>query len=283
MGTVTRRLALLRADLDDAVCPVPEEIARGLGDRESVTVVLEHRAYGGTATRSSFEAAVRRDAGRHLHGIDWPADLHPGVLVGIAWRPAKDEIGLRTVSVEDPVSVDGIGYFHEYDPTVVTREFEPGKSNHGQVLGVVRRLGRVFDDGSAVSTEAAVAARCGLGRGARGAFLFRNAVDQLIREGYVTRVPGSVGADGQPSYPAVDGEEPAEMLFYAPLVEPIPMGDGADRREHWVNGFIRKLPPGAQPSPKQLAAYRRAVENEQIDEDTLAPGYTFVKKHHRHG
>jgi hypothetical protein len=99
----------------------------------------------------------------------------------------------------------------------------------------------------------------------------------------VTRVPGSVDADGQPSYPAVDGEEPADMLFYAPLVEPIPMGDGPDRREHWVNGFIRKLPPGAQPSPRQLAAYRRAVENAQIDEDTLAPGYTFVKKHHRHG
>ncbi|MEU4425532.1 hypothetical protein AB0F81_33335 [Actinoplanes sp. NPDC024001] len=274
---MTRRIALRRADLDDAVCPVPEEIAAALAGRETVTVVLEH-----SGAREVFEAALRQEVGWQL-SVSWPADLHPGVLVTMAWRPAKDELGLRTTPAEDPMRVDGVDYFHEYDPAVVTREFDPGKSNHGQVLGVVRRLGRVFDDGSAVFTEAGVAARCGLGRGARGTFLFRNAVDQLIREGYVTRVPGSVDPEGQPSYPAVDGEEPADMLFYAPLVEPAPTGDGADRREHWVNGFIRKLPPGAQPSEKQLAAHRRAVENAQIDEDTLAPGYTFVKKHHRHG
>lgn len=277
MRTVTRRLPLLRADLEGAVCSLPSDFV--LDGHERITVVLEHRPHG----RQVFEADVRQDVGWQLHGIGWPVDLRPGVLVTVTWRPAKDEIGLRTTVAEDPMRVDGVDYFHEYDPAAVTRAFEPDASNHAQVLGVVRRLGRVFEDGSAVHTEAFVAARCGLGRGARGAFLFRNAVDQLIREGYVTRVPGSVDAAGQPSYPAVDGEEPAEMLFYAPLVEPTPMGDGPDRREHWVNGFIRKLPPGAQPSEKQLAAHRRAVENDLIDEDSLAPGYTYVKKHHRHG
>jgi len=75
------------------------------------------------------------------------------------------------------------------------------------------------------------------------------------------------------------------MLFYAPMVEPAPYpGDpdfddedaaGSERREHWVNGFIRRLPPGAQPSERQVSLHER------IAEMPLAPGYTFVKKHHR--
>jgi hypothetical protein len=42
-----------------------------------------------------------------------------------------------------------------------------------------------------------------------------------------------------------------------------------------VNGFVRRLPPGAQPSERQVSLH------EQIAEMPLAPGYTFVKKHHR--
>jgi len=140
----------------------------------------------------------------------------------------------------------------------------------------VRRLGRVFEDGSAVLPEEGLAARCGLGRGARGAFLLRNAVDQLIREGYLTRVTGSADSAGYPSYPAAGGQKPAELLFYAPLIEEVPDPEESDGRpEHLVNSFVRKLPPGAQASERQQALH------EQIAETTLEPGYTFVKKHHR--
>jgi len=164
-------------------------------------------------------------------------------------------------------------------------------SNRGRVLLAVRKQGRVFEDGSAVLPEEGLAAKCGLGRGARGAFLLRNAVDQLIREGYLTRVPGSVDSTGYPSYPAVPGQKAAEMLFYAPLIEPAPDpadpdsadGEGGDRHDHWVNGFVRRLPPGAHPSEKQLTLHERAVEEDQIPAGPLAPGYTFVKKHHRNG
>ncbi|MET0424993.1 MAG: hypothetical protein ABW046_14005, partial [Actinoplanes sp.] len=157
----------------------------------------------------------------------------------------------------------------------------------GQVLHAVRKQGRVFDDGSAVLAESGLAAHCGLGRGARGTFLLRNALDQLIREGYLTRVPGSADPNGYPSYPAVDGQKAVDMLFYAPMVEPAPYpgeeewdgeGDPADRREHWVSGFVRKLPPGSQPSEKQVT-----LHEQQVDAGPLAPGYTFVKKHHRNG
>ena len=75
------------------------------------------------------------------------------------------------------------------------------------------------------------------------------------------------------------------MLFYAPLVEP---GDWSDddetdaaRAEHQVNGFVRKLPPGAQASEKQVTLHERAIEEDEVEANPLAPGYTFVKKHHR--
>ena len=278
MRTVTRRQPLLRADLENAVCPLPPEIV--LAGRERITVVLEHRPHG----RQVVEAEVRQETGWELHGVPWPLDLHPGVLVTVLWRPARDEIVLRTTVAEDPMRVDGVDYFHEYDPTAITRSYQPGPANHEQVLGVVRRLGRVFDDGSAVLPEAGLATHCGLGRGARGAFLLRNAVDQLIREGYLTRVPGSVDSAGYPAYPAVDGQKPAEMLFYAPLVEPAPdPDDEAGRPDHWVNGFVRKLPPGAHASSKQVILYQQAVAGEEVETNPLEPGYTFVKRHHRQG
>jgi hypothetical protein len=289
MKTATRRFALWRADLDGSVCAVPEECVEVLRHREVVPVVLEHRDRGITPTRQVFETSLRQDVEWQFTGIVWPADLRPGALVTVSWQAAKDEVVVRTTALDEPLRIDGVDYFHDYDPKVVTREFDPGTSNRGRVLHAVRRQGRVFSDGSAVLAESGLAALCGLGRGARGTFLLRNAVDQLIREGYLTRVPGSLDSTGYPGYPAVDGQKSAEMLFYAPLVEPAahpddpdsPDAEGGSRHEHWVNGFVRKLPPGAQPSEKQLTLHERAVESEQIAASPLTPGYTFVKKHHR--
>lgn len=282
---VTRRLALWRADLEGGVCAAPEECVEQLRDRDHVTVVLEHREHGLTAVTHAFETTLREDVEWQFEGLEWPADLRPGVLVTVSWLASRDEVTVRTTPLEEPLRVDGADYFHEYDPKVVTREFDAGTSNRGQVLLAVRRHGRVFEDGSAVLPEPAVAKQSGLGRGVKGAFLLRNAVDQLIREGYLTRVPGSVNPAGYPSYPAVAGEKPAELLFYAPLVEPAPYpgeddDEDGERREHWVHGFVRKLPPGAQASEKQVTLHEQAVESEQVA-DPLAPGYTFVKKHHR--
>jgi hypothetical protein len=293
MKRVTRRLALWQADLDGGVCAAPEECVEILRAREHTDLLLEHREHGRTPTSQTFTTALRQDVEWQFTGLVWPADLQPGVLVTVTWQAARDEVVVRTAALEEPVRIDGIDYFHEYDPRVVTREFHAGSSNRGQVLQAVRRLGRVFSDGSAVLAESGLAAQCGLGRGARGAFLLRNAVDQLIRDGYLTRVLGSVDSAGYPSYPAAEGQKTAEMLFYAPFVEPAPYpgdpesadadGDGADRRDHWVNGFVRKLPPGARPSEKQLTLHEQAVESDQVADSPLAPGYTFVKKHHRSG
>jgi hypothetical protein len=283
MRTATRRFALWRADLDGGVCAVPEECVEALRDRDDVPVVLDHREHGRTPARQVVRTTLRQDVEWQFGDIPWPADLRPGVLVTVVWHAARDEVVVRTVALDEPLRIDGVDYFHEYDPKVVTREFDHGTSNRGRVLHAIRRQGRVFDDGSAALPESRLAAHCGLGRGAKGTFLLRNAVDQLIREGYLTRVPGSLDSTGYPSYPAVPGQKPAEMLFYAPMVEPAPYPgeDGDDRAEHWVNGFVRKLPPGAHASERQLSLHEQAVEEEQVEGGTLAPGYTFVRKHHR--
>jgi hypothetical protein len=289
MRTVTRRITLRQTDLEGSRCTAPDELVEALRDRDPVMVVLEHKVKGITRSREVFEAKLADD---QFLGITWPADLRTGMFVTISWQAGRDAVVMRTKVLEDPMRVDGVNYYHEYDPKVVTRDFAPRPSNRAQVLNTVRKLGRVFEDGSAVFPEPALARHSGLGRGQKGAFLLKNAVEQLIREGYVTRVAGSVDDAGEPSYPAVDGAEPVDLLFYAPLVEPAAHPNDpddeeghehADRREHWVKGFIRKLPPGAQPSEKQLSAYQWAVDNDLIEEGELAPGYTFVKKHHRHG
>lgn len=270
---MSRRFALWQADLDGGVCAAPEECVEILRDRDRIALVIEHRDHGRTLVSRVFDTSLRQDVEWQFGDLEWPADLRPGALVTVAWHPARDQVVVRTAALDDPVRVDGVDYFHEYDPRVVTREFTPDESNRGRVLRAVRRTGRVLDDGSAVLAEAGLAAASGLGRGAKGAFLLKHAVDQLIREGYLTRVDGSVDSSGYPAYPAVDGQKDAEMLFYAPLVEEAqdPDAESAERRDHWVNGFVRKLPPGAQPSEKQL----------KLHETPLEPGYTFVKKHHR--
>ena len=265
---MTRRFALWQADLDGGVCAAPEECAEVLAGRDDVALVLEHRG-----ARAASTTSLRQDVEWQFTGITWPDDLRPGVLVTVSWQPGAGEVHVRTAALDEPVRVDGVDYFHEYDPRVVTREFTADGSNRAQVMQAVRRRGRIFDDGSAVLAEAGLAGHCGLGRGARGQFLLRNAVDQLIRDGYLTRVPGSVDPAGYPAYPAVDGQKTAEMLFYAPLVEPAPLPEDGDRRDHWVNSFVRRLPPGAQPSERQLS----------LADEPLEPGYTYVQKHHRNG
>jgi hypothetical protein len=203
MAKVSRRFALWQADLDGGVCAAPEECVDALRDRDTVPLVLDHS--GGPQV---FATTLRQDVEWQFTGLTWPADMRPGTLVTVSWQSAKDEVTVRTVPLEEPLRVDGVDYFHEYDPRVVTREFDAGGSNRGQVLHAVRKQGRVFEDGSAVLAESALAAHCGLGRGARGTFLLKNALDQLIREGYLTRVPGSVDSAGYPSYPAAGGQKP---------------------------------------------------------------------------
>ena len=138
--------------------------------------------------------------------------------------PSRYEVVVRTVPVTEPMRSRRRllpRVRHRRSPP---RIYAPGEANWSR-CDTVRDLGRVSDDGSAAFAEAGPPQASRLGRGDRGASLLRNAVAQLLREGYVTRVVGSVDPTGHRSYPGVDGEEAAEMLLYAPLVEPAPHPD----------------------------------------------------------
>src|SRR3954451_22012263 len=118
MARATRRFALWQADLDGGVCAAPEECVEALRERERITLVLEHRDHGRTPTRQIFDTALSQDVEWQFGGLTWPPDLRPGVLVRVTWQAARDEIVVRTVALEEPLRVDGVDYFHEYDPRV---------------------------------------------------------------------------------------------------------------------------------------------------------------------
>src|ERR1700754_3897667 len=135
MKKATRRLALWRADLDGAVCAAPEECVEVLRERERVTLVLDHDVYGLTPATRTFATTLRQDIEWQFVDIEWPEAVRPGVLVTVSGQAARpDEVVVRTAALEEPIRVDGVDYFHEYDPRVVTREIEAGTSNRGQAL-----------------------------------------------------------------------------------------------------------------------------------------------------
>src|SRR6185503_2773465 len=123
MKTATRRFALWRADLEGGVCAAPEECVAALHGKNPIQLHLEHRVRGIAPIRETFASTLREDVEWRFEGIDWPADVQPGVLITVTWQAGKDEVVARTAALDEPLSIDGINYFHAYDPKVVTREF----------------------------------------------------------------------------------------------------------------------------------------------------------------
>jgi hypothetical protein len=80
-----------------------------------------------------------------------------------------------------------------------------------------------------------------------------------------------------------------DLLRYVPVIEVldpsshhVSLGDGATQRSgHLVNGFLRRLSPGAQASAEQIDLHREAVLRTEVVDRSLPAGYTFVRSHHR--
>lgn len=113
------------------------------------------------------------------------------------------------------------------------------------------------------------------------------AVAGLIQDRRITRVRGGLDSEGLPSCPARTGQTPVDLLRYAPRV--VPVGLAADQRkakpaprhDHWVDGFVRRLPAGAHASAESIEAHREAVRAAQIVDRALPDGFTYVQRHHR--
>ncbi len=182
---------------------------------------------------------------------------------------------------------------------MVTRQNAPGAdqdravpdlSDMSWVLRTLRLLGYLDADGEAILAEDALVRNCeeaGMPRRRLGGI--EEAVEKLILAGHVTRVEGSVDPDGRPWYPPRPGSVRTSLLRYKPRVQALPRqsspygsGEGhGNRREHWVSGFVRRLPPGASPSEQQIEAHRQAVAAAEVMDRELPAGYTFVRPHQR--
>ncbi|MFC5724472.1 hypothetical protein ACFP1Z_30385 [Streptomyces gamaensis] len=235
-----------------------------------------------------------------LREVQWPIDFFPGLRLHIQWPRGGTVFRLRTMELEAPVEIDGELIAHRYDPSVLTREGAPGSSRDGDssagldtrqlVLRAVRRFGRLTPDGHALLDRTA------LPRGiydttpaARQVAALEQAVDELLAERRLYAATGSRDADGRPHYPAREGESAIALIGYAPnpvvVSRPGP-GVGAPSREtgaeHFVHGFLRRLPADQRPTDAQRDAYRAHCRHVgKADGWELPPGYTFVTAHSR--
>ncbi|MCF0082210.1 hypothetical protein [Streptomyces lomondensis] len=298
---VPLRLAHLMEDR----LPLSRMVRDGLGylGLDTVPVRLEVSHPGGMADVSEEVQEVVLDLTKEtgmLRNVQWPIDFFPGLRLHIQWPRGGTVFRLHTVELEDPVDIDGQLVTHRYDPSVLTREGAPGSSRDGDssagldtrrlVLRAVRRFGRLTPDGHALLDRTALP---------RGIYdtppaphqvtALEQAVDELLAERHLYAATGSRGEDGEPHHPARDGESPIALIGYAPnpVVVPRP-GPGAGSApqnkgtEHFVHGFLRRLPTGCEPTDAQRAAYREHCRHVgKADGWELPRGYTFVTAHAR--
>ncbi|UNZ22184.1 hypothetical protein HC362_29340 [Streptomyces sp. 891-h] len=235
-----------------------------------------------------------------LRNVQWPIDFFPGLCLYIQWPRGGTAFRVHTVELEDPVEIDGQLIAHRYAPAVLTREGAPGSDRDGDssvgldtrrlVLRAVRRFGRLTPDGHALLDRSALP---------RGVYdtapaphqvtALEQAVEELLVERHLFPAVGSRGADGEPHYPAREDEPTIALIGYAPNPVMVPRpGSGFGRPaqvggvEHFVHGFLRRLPPNSEPTDAQRAAYREHCRHVgKADGWELPTGYTFVTAHFR--
>ncbi|MER6148160.1 hypothetical protein [Streptomyces hirsutus] len=266
-------------------------------------VRLELGHPGGTLDASEEVQEVTLDlAGEtsQLRGIEWPIDFFPGLRIYVQWPRGGTVFRLSTAELEDPVEIDGELISHHYDPQVLTRDGAPGGNRDSDsssglgtrrlVLRAVRRLGRLTPDGHALLDRSALPAGFYASAPApQQVTEIEAAVAELVDQRHLYEAVGSRGVDGQPHHPAREGEATIPLIGYAPnpVVRPRPGTGGhvpvqAAGAEHFVHGFLRRLPAGCMPTDVQRAAYRDHCRRVgKADGWDLPRGYTFVAAHSR--
>lgn len=270
---------------------------------DTVRVRLELSHPGGMTDESEEVQDVVLDLSVEtgmLREIQWPIDFFPGLQLHIQWPRGGTVLRLYTVELEEPVDVDGRLITHRYDPSVLTREDAPGSSRDGDssagldtrrlVLRAVRRFGRLTPDGHALLDRTRLPrAIYDTQPGPHQIAALEQAVAECLAEHHLYTDTGSRGADGEPHYPARDGEPTIPLIGYAPnpTVMPRPgSGGGIPPQdmgtEHFVHGFLRRLPAGWEPTDAQRTAYREHCRRVgKADGWELPHGYTFVSSHSR--
>ncbi|GAA2463299.1 hypothetical protein [Streptomyces macrosporus] len=299
------QVPLRLAHLMEGRLPLNRMVRHGLGrlGADTLRVRLELRHPGGVIDPSEEVQEVILDLTEEtgmLREVQWPIDFFPGLRMYLQWPRGGTVFRLSTLELEDPVDIGGQLATHQYDPQVLTRDGAPGSSRDGDssagldtrrlVLRAVRRFGRLTPDGHALLDRAA------LPRGVYGTTptphqitALEQAVDELLAGGHLYAATGSRGTGGEPHHPAREGEPKIPLVGYAPnpVVVPRPgSGHGTPPQptgtEHFVHGFLRRLPAGWTPTEAQRAAYREHCRRVgKADGWELPRGYTFVTAHSR--
>ncbi|GIJ25144.1 hypothetical protein Vqi01_03060 [Micromonospora qiuiae] len=297
-GEIRWAIAVGRAQIAGRWCALPDGLTAPPTDRKRIRMRVDHLGEADHARQTESNAEVRRLGDRwELHGVSWPQDLLPGTLIFLRWCP-EDELFLASTDLlPRPQRLDDLTYRHRYDIRMVVRENAPGAdqesgtpdlSDTGWVLRTLRKLGHLSSDGSATLAEAALVSNClELGLPAHRASRIPSAVRDLIRDRRVVRVRGSLDRSGLPSFPPRAGQQRAGLLRFTPTVVDLASTqkqrkDGsASRRDHWVDGFVRRLPAGAHASPEQIEAHREAMRAARVVDRPLPDGFTYVRRHRR--
>ncbi|MEU5127834.1 hypothetical protein [Streptomyces mobaraensis] len=243
---------------------------------------------------------VSHDEGGDLTGVAWPVDFFPGLYLTVQWPKGGRVVRLFTTELEQPVEIDDRYIGHAYDPAVLTRELAPGSDRQadspagldvrGLVTRAVRRCGLLTPDGHALLDRAA------LQRAVYGAVpppaqadALERATDRLISERRLYAATGSRDAQGVPHHPVREGETLIPLVGYDPAPSPAARRNGRvvprarqPQREYFVHGFLRRLPPGQEPSEDRRVAYRDYARMlGKADGWELPAHYTFVTGHAR--
>ncbi|NES16158.1 MULTISPECIES: hypothetical protein [Micromonospora] len=297
-GEFRWKAAVGLAQISGGWCTLPAGMRTPPTAGSRLRLAVHHPRHAERDERAESDVLVRHVGGKcELHGVVWPPGLLPGTLVTFGWRPGGDAILARTELLPRPERVDELTYRHRYDIRVVVRETAPGAeqearvpdlSDTGWVMRTLRKLGHLSPDGSAILAEKALVRNCrelGLPQSRVGRI--HPAVEDLIRDRRIGRLRGSLDRNGLPSYPPRAGESRVDLLRYVPRVVSIaPHPDHRQeprppRRDHWVDGFVRRLPAGAHASAEQIEAHREAIRAAEVVDQPLRDGFTYVRRHRR--
>ncbi len=269
-STIVEGLTRLRqVDIDEMALPLPERFA-WLADGVAVTVRLCHLGDLDVDLAAQAGKAVLDGGVRRLETIVSPPDFFAGIRLHLSALVGSRTLWAATIPLDA-----GAPYPYAYDPGVVGRSGGDGDLTLVAVaVSRLRRHGRLASDLTRRASASEIATFCfGPDRPHQLVAAITSALDRRVAAGLL----GHVGSEyvWSPSQRTPPRRSAPTGWETAPIRR-------EQIREHWVPGFLRRLPPGWNASRQQLELY--AVDRAAgliHGADVMPPGWTYVRGHPR--
>jgi hypothetical protein len=259
---------LRQVDVDTGTLPLDERFG-WLADGNSVSVVVSHQGDIDDDQRSQHAKAA---GALRLEGLTWPVDFFGGIRLHLSAIVGGRVVFAATL----PISDDGDSPFgFAFDPAVVGRPSGDIELTLAAVaVAALRRHGRAASDGTRRATAAEVCRFCfGAGQPDPLVAAVAGALDVVVAAGRLALV----GTE----YTWLASQRP-------PPRRSAPTGWVTTRlrpdevRVHMVPAGLRRLHPGWNASPGQLALYAEHRAAGLVSGPaTLPPGVTYVPTYRR--